>query len=1300
MTQISVKISSLFFYVFLSLSQTTFAQISKKSLVKPNPVTNKMIFLSGTAREQSKNNLPYFVHQKNIVSNQIPEFNIENIKVRELTNDELSQISEFKKFITNEFTITETYGTSAHQNYVYQKIVPIRLNNQSNKYEYLEGYEPVWDITKSSKTLPENNFRKNAKTSAANSSVLATGKWYKVGLTKEGIYKIDKNFLTKLGLDVSSIDPRNIRVYGNGGKLLPEKNSVFRYDDLQENAITVVGESDGTFDNNDYVLFYGQSTDSWKRNQGSTIPFSHQIHYFSDTSFYFVTVDLGVGKRVADQIPLSNTPNQTTSTQDYYGYHERNTTNVVKSGRHFYGEKFDFTTSYSFNFDIPDAVINDSVYVKAGALSRSEISLTPFSTYNVNFNGSSFTFSCQSTNTGSYIAPVGFPGYNSKGGILNSNFLTIVVSKLTSSATGWLDYVEFNCRRNLNFNQSQFNYRDKRVIGGAGTYAQYSITNANSVSPTIWDVTNPINPANQNYTNAGSILSYTTTSDSLREFCIFTESQAYTPTSYGSIPTQNLHALQQADFVIVTHPLFLDEAQRIANLHATYDSLTYAIATTQQVYNEFSSGTPDIGAIRDFVKMLYKRPTDPNLSTKYLLLLGDGSYKNKEISLQGNSALIPTHETNDSWSYTSSFVTDDYFAMMDDNEGDLTSGDLVDIGVGRFPVRTKVEANAITTKVENYYKLNRNFTPAEEQNPCIPSGSQYPQGDWRNWVCFLADDEDNNLHMIQANSLANKVNANHFEYNVDKIFLDAYVQESTPGGDRYPGAVTDINNRINRGCLIFNYTGHGGEVGLTEERVIEVPQILAWKNMNNMPLMVTATCEFSRFDDPDRTSAGEFCLLNGDGGAIALMTTVRVAFSSLNEVLNQAFYDHALTPMSNGKMPHIGDLYRLTKVQIGFNEQFTNFLILGDPAIKLAYPQHEVYTSTINNNTVTITSSDTLNALSKITVKGYVGDKSGNKLTNFNGVVFPSVFDKSTTVETLNNDGTASSPLLFPLQKNLIYRGKSQVINGDFSFTFLVPKDISYNFGKGKISYYAHNGIIDANGYHDKIIIGGSNPNAVPDNEGPSISLYMNDSKFVSGGTTNENPKIYAVVADSSGINTIGTGIGHDVTAILDENSKNPHILNDYYTADLNTFQSGKILYPFNELSEGNHRLSLKVWDVQNNSSTAYTDFVVSKQADLALSHILNYPNPFTTKTKFWIEHNQCCISLSVLIQVYTISGKMVKSINQTINNQGFRFDGIEWDGKDDFGDKLARGVYIYKVSVTDNAQKKAEKIEKLVILN
>ncbi|MES2763556.1 MAG: type IX secretion system sortase PorU [Bacteroidota bacterium] len=1256
-------------------------------------------FLDRIHRDAQKENLPYYLDHTLLQNNNAPSFKIDNPVIRELSSKEQEEISDFKKHITSEFELSYSTGNARNERIVYAKIIPVRLNAATNKYEFLQAYTPTWDNQIINTAISTDQFKRNKKTATANSSVLATGKWYKIGLTQDGIYKLDKTFLTNLGIDVTNTDPRNIRIYGNGGKLMPEKNSVFRYDDLIENAVKVVGESDGVFDNTDYVLFYGQSTDSWNHVAGSKMPFDHQIHYFSDTSFYFITVDLGAGKRVSTQSSLSNTPNTTTSKQDYYGYHELNSVNVVKSGREFYGEKYDITTNYSFSFLIPDAAIGDSVYVLSKVLSRSDYASVGASTYAVNFNTGSFTFTCAATNVNSYLADVGYVGGGSKGGLLSSTYLSVSVSKLTSQATGWLDNVVFNCRRNLVFNQSQFTFRDRKTVLGANTFAKYILTNNNANPPTIWDITSPSNVKEQQYNTTATILDFTTNSDSLKQFAVFTSAQAHVPKSYGTILNQNLHAIQQADFVIVTHPSFLAEAQRIANIHQTYDTLSYAIATTQEIYNEFSSGTPDIGGIRDFVKMLYSRPSDPNLATKYLLLLGDGSYRNKEINVSSNSALIPSYETSVSTSYTNSFITDDYFAMMDNNEGDLIANDLVDIGVGRFPVRNKAEAIAITNKIEHYYKRNFGFNVNAVESSCVTAENDYPQGDWRNWVCFVGDDEDNNEHFNQANALANKVYLGNKYYNVDKIFLDAYIQVSTPGGDRYPDAVNDLNRRIEKGALIVNYTGHGGELGLAEERIVEVSQILNWKNKNNMPLFVTATCEFSRFDDPDRISAGEYCLLNENGGAIGLMTTVRLAFSGLNYILNDAFYNHALNPMTNGKMPHIGDLYRLTKRDIGFSHQYMNFVILGDPALKLSYPEQRVFTSTINSQVITPTSSDTLKALSLITVAGFVGDAAGNKLSNFNGVVYPTVFDKEATIKTLGND-PGSNVTSFLQQKNIIYKGKSEVKNGDFTFSFLVPKDISYNFGKGKISYYAHNGIHDANGYYDKVVIGGSNPNAVSDNEGPSISLYMNDEKFVAGGTTNENPKVYAKITDQSGINTIGTGIGHDIVAILDENTKHAIILNDYYVSDLNTFQSGKIRYPLNSLSEGNHTLSLKIWDVQNNSSSSYTDFVVSAEADLALSHILNYPNPFTSKTKFFIEHNQCCVSLKVLIQIYTISGKVVKSINQTINNEGFRFDGIEWDGKDEFGDKLARGVYIYKVSVTDGAKKKADKIEKLVILN
>ena len=441
-------------------------------------------------------------------------------------------------------------------------------------------------------------------------------------------------------------------------------------------------------------------------------------------------------------------------------------------------------------------------------------------------------------------------------------------------------------------------------------------------------------------------------------------------------------------------------------------------------------------------------------------------------------------------------------------------------------------------------------------------------------------------------------------------------------------------------------------------------------------------------------------ILNPDGGGIALLTTVRLVFASGNFIVNRDFYEKAFVPV-NGKMPRLGDLYQHIKTEPGGNSvNSRNFALLGDPALTLAYPKYEVSTDTVNSIPVSISSSDTLKALSLVTISGFVRNSGGAILNAYNGVIYPTVFDKSQNITTLSNDGASSPPYTFGIQKNILYKGKASVTNGAFKFSFVVPKDIAYQFGIGRISYYAENGTEDANGFYEKVIIGGSNDSALADNAGPSVDLFLNDTKFVFGGLTDETPDLFAILKDENGVNTVGNGIGHDITAVLDANTENSVVLNDYYQADLNSYKSGTIRYPFSELSEGKHTLSLKVWDVYNNSSQSYTEFIVARSAELALSHVLNYPNPFTTRTQFYFEQNQCCQVLDVQVQIFTVSGKLVKNIDQFVTTEGFRSDPIEWDGRDDFGDKIGKGVYIYRIKVKTSEGATAEKYEKLVILN
>jgi hypothetical protein len=550
------------------------------------------------------------------------------------------------------------------------------------------------------------------------------------------------------------------------------------------------------------------------------------------------------------------------------------------------------------------------------------------------------------------------------------------------------------------------------------------------------------------------------------------------------------------------------------------------------------------------------------------------------------------------------------------------------------------------------------------------------------------------MHLDQAEDLAGYVDTAFRRYNTDKIYFDSYSQLSTPGGQRYPDVTTDINKKVSKGALIVNYTGHGGETGWAHERVLEISDINSWKNINTMPVFVTATCEFSRFDDPERTSAGEFVFLNPNGGGIALFTTSRLSFSSTNFALNMNYY-LAVFKKTDEQYPRMGDVMRLAKTPS--NPNIRNFVLLGDPALKMAYPEFNVVTETINGNPAG-SGLDTLKAYSDVNVTGYISDANGDKLTSFNGVLYPTVYDKPIDVTSLGND-PESHPTMFRIQKNLIYKGKVSVVNGEFAFNFVVPKDIAYKYGKGRISYYAQDGVTDANGVFQDFIIGGSETTYDNDYNGPAIALYMNDTSFQIGGLTDENPILLARIVDSSGVNTTGNGIGHDIVAVLDENTDQSVILNDFYEADLNSYQSGNVRYPYSGLSDGLHTLRIKIWDIFNNSAEAYTEFVVASSGKLVLESILNFPNPFADHTTFTFQHNHPCCNLDVEIKIYDINGRLVTTLSENIATNGFNGGPIQWDGVNDSGDPVSRGIYFYKLRIQTEEGESFEKSSKLIVL-
>ncbi len=673
---------------------------------------------------------------------------------------------------------------------------------------------------------------------------------------------------------------------------------------------------------------------------------------------------------------------------------------------------------------------------------------------------------------------------------------------------------------------------------------------------------------------------------------------------------------------------------------------------------------------------------------KYLILIGDSSFDFKNLNeLQNNNDFIPSYQTIQSIRPIEAFPSDDYFGLLSDNEGGDLKGAL-DIAVGRFPVRTLIEAENTVQKVINY------------------DSSPESLGDWRNRITFVADDEDGNTHVNQADRIATIVDTTYQDFNIGKIYFDAFRQVSSSGGETYPDVQASINSSVFKGQLITNYLGHGGPTSWAQERVLQEADISAWANDDRPTLFVTATCSFTAYDDPNRVSAGEQTFLKPQGGAIGLFTTTRAVYSSSNERLTRATFNTVFEKFDNGDYAPIGEILRVAKNSNAADTVDINarkFVLMGDPSMKLAMPQYNVVTTQINGSPVN-GALDTLSALAEVSISGIITDASGNQLTGFSGTVFPTVYDKEQTVTTLGND-PGSSPKDFQLRKNILFKGAASVTNGAFSFSFVVPKDIDYSFGPGRISYYAHDGVSeDASGYYEGFTVGGTSANAVQDDTPPIVDLFMDDNEFVFGGLTSPDPVIYVELSDDNGINVAGSGIGHDLTAVLDENTQNTIVLNDFYEAEVDDYRKGIVRYPLNNLEPGRHTVRVKAWDIANNSGEGYTEFVVAEDAETVLDRVLNYPNPFTTNTEFQFEHNLAGRQVAVMVQIFTVSGKLIKTIHADMFAEGNRITGIQWDGKDDYGSDIGRGVYLYKVSLKpiddNNGSDAAESdFEKLVIL-
>ncbi len=1084
-------------------------------------------------------------------------------------------------------------------------------------------------------------------------SVLSEGDWYKIGITSEGVFKIDRNFLQSLGVNAASINPKNIKLYGNGSGMLPQNSSAFRYDDLEENAIYVEGENDGSFDNGDYILFYGSAPHpvSYNKDAASGAWFSHETNLYSDTTYYFLTVGQSAGLRIDTKPTVSGATETITTFNDYIPY-EKDLVNVLISGREWYGEEFKFTTNRNFNFDLTGIVSSSQLSIQTILMALNEGSKN---TFTLKANNNSLGTVTLSGSTGAQ--------YGNKG-VERNNIFQIDASQIgnalslqisydnggNTKAAGYLNSIGLNFERELKLYGSQTIFSS--VNSTNNSVSRFSIDNGAAITG-VWDISHSLYPQALPFTKSG-VVSFSDSTSSLNRYIAFSVSGLPLPTPLGRVANQNLHGMSSSpDLLIVTHPNFSAQAEELAAFKRSVDGFTVEVVDVYTIYNEFSSGAQDISAIRDFAKMLYDRG-DANQRLRYLLLFGDASYDYKNRSTN-NTNFIPVYESRQSLNNVLTYSSDDYYSFLEDGEGhwvESSSGNQTsDIGVGRFPVKTTQEAQDAVDKIKRYVTNSSTF------------------GAWRNDVCFVADDGDGNSHISQADQQAIFVDTNYKSFNPRKLYLDAFEQISSASGESSPTFVQALDDQVAKGALLINYTGHGGETGWMQERGLTINQIESWSNKNTMPLFVTATCEFGRYDDPERSSGAEISFLKPDGGAIALLTTTRPVYSSSNFKLNKAFYEQIFKQDTDGEWPRLGDVIRGTKNN-SFDSVFNrNFSLLGDPSLALAYPKLQAVITEVNGRADSLATTDTLRALQEVTISGEIQGWDNSIISDFNGILEATIFEK---VSRLSSFGSVDKPFAFNARENMIYGGQATVNNGKFTFSFVVPKDINYQFGNGKISLYAKedDGLRDASGHANEITIGGSYT-ATPDNDPPSAELFLDDYSFQNGGIVNSAPLLLARLSDSSGINIATTGIGHEITVMIDDDPALLFVLNDFYQAEQDSYKRGTIRYQLPELADGVHTLRLKVWDTHNNSTEEEITFVIGEALQ-----VYGSPNPFVETTTIYVDHPMGGQDVNSSMSIYSNTGQLIFSGTTAIEESNSVL-AFEWNGEDLQGNTLPSGIYL-----------------------
>ena len=1078
-------------------------------------------------------------------------------------------------------------------------------------------------------------------------SVLANGDFYKLAIETNGIYKIDRNFLKKHGIDLEGIDPRNISLYGNGGGVLPQPNAAFRHEDLTENAILIFGEDDGSFDKEDYILFYAEGPDKQLYDPKNKI-LRLERNLYDRLNYYFLHIGDGPGLRIQDKAS-EGIRARVMALFDEWVYWESNETNILGSGRQWFALALQDPESFELRFEKEGMVDHTSIKLFTSLMSTSARE----SRFRLHVNGQA---------VGETVLDGVRPFiYGWKGEQKEESF-SVAIDQLSGlpkvNATisfeseiedpGYIDYFVVNFKRHLRLYD---NYTAFRSITSLNYNFTEFVVGGATPEMAIWDVSDPLLPKNQIFQLNGERATFRTDTRPLREFIAFQGSEFPTPDFVGRVENQDLHGLEVPELLIITTQELSAEAVRLASFRENHSFISAEVVTVDQIYNEFSSGKQDVTAIRDFVRHLYRRSG----KLRYLLLFGDASFDYLDRK-EGNTNIVPTYQSFNSLHNIHSYVSDDYFGFMDEGEGawpesgsiDNSNYDL-DIGIGRLPVSDLTQARTVVDKIIHYDQ------------------SKESMGAWRNRMAFVADDGEANKFLLQSDFIIEDIENRFKTFNPDKIYIDAYPQNN--GWSR--AGRKKIDDAIKEGVLILDFMGHGGETAWTNENILDLKLINSWRNLDNLALFFTATCEFGRFDDFKRTSGAETAVLSEKGGAIAMFTTTRPVFLGTNFEVSKAFYNHVFNPLNN-EMPRLGDVMRLTKNDSRAGTVNRNFALLGDPSLMLAYPRQQIEITGVEPG-------DSLRPLEKVTITGNVVSNH-EKDGSFDGELELVLYDQPSLRQTLGDEG---DPIVnFYNREDILFKGRVSVVRGDFKAQFVVPKSVSLEPGNGKISLYAKHttALTDASGYYDQAVIGGEPVDAENDRTPPKVELFLEDLSFNSGGRVSANPLLIAKFRDNSGINTTADSL-HRILGYLDYNFENPIELSSFFIADLDTYQEGTLHYQLSNLSPGEHHLLVEASDTHNNRGGAEVIFQVIDSAEVILKELRAFPNPGSDYINFGFDYQNSPQDLKAVLMIYSPGGNYLKTIEKSLEIReplDSHSDQITLQ-RNLAGYRLDRGFYYYK---------------------